>query len=235
MALDLDDRPDLDALRAKAEQIEGLVTPPSSEDEEGAASDASRAARRMTWYRGVENAVLDLSSAMPEGVEDYDVRKLLESVVELRRLLEDDLEASDPDGEVELATMQTADMVRRIRRRLLQQRLDEPRAAVDFILRTLSGVPISKLAALLGVSTKTVTAWRQGRAVRQNVWRVVLVAQVVMNLRASMTPRGMVMWFEAERDQLGGRTPTQLLKDDEAAAYSALIDLALGGRAQLAG
>src|SRR4051812_32906452 len=112
---------DLDALRAKVEHVEDVVTPPASDDEQPQGR-ASRAARRLAWYRGVEDAVLDLSNAMPEGLEDFDVRKLLESLVELRRLLDSDPAASDSDGEVELVTMQTADIVRRIRRRLLHQR-----------------------------------------------------------------------------------------------------------------
>lgn len=149
------------------EQVEDLVTRPAAEDEQRE-SPTPRAERRLTWYRGVEDAVLDLSNAMPEGVDDYDARKLLEFMLELRRRLENDPHAEDSGGEIELTTMQMADVVKRIRRRLLHQRLDDPRIAVDFILRTLAGVPIAEVAALLGVSTKTVTAWRQGSAVRQN-------------------------------------------------------------------
>jgi transcriptional regulator with XRE-family HTH domain len=234
MITDLEMVPDLESLRAKAEQVEDLVTPPLSEDERAKAGLGQRAERRLAWYRGVEDAILDLSNAMPEGVEDYDVRKLLESMVELRRLLEEDPEAQDPAGEVELVTMQTADIVRRIRRRLLHQRLDDPRIAVDFILGTLRGIPVTELAALLGVSTKTVSAWRQGGAVRQRTARVVLIAQVLAHLRGSMTPRGMLMWFAAERDQLDGRSPRELLDLDQAAAYPALTGLARGGRGQLA-
>lgn len=234
MSTDLDIRPKFDMLRAKLEQVEDLVTSPASEDEQPE-SPTPRAERRLDWYRGVENAVLDLSNAMPEGVDDYDIRKLLELMLDLRRHLENDPRAEDPRGEVELTTMQTADIVKRIHRRLLDQRLDDPRLAVDFILRTLAGVPIGEVAALLGVSTKTVVTWRQGGSVRQNARRVVLVAQVLAYLRKYMTPRGMIMWFEAERDQIGGRTPLNMLHDDAAAAYPALIGLARGGCGQLAG
>jgi hypothetical protein len=159
---------------------------------------------------------------------------LLESLMELRRRLDGDVEARDPTGAIELVTMQTADIVRRIRRRLLHQRLDDPRLAVDFILRELAGIPVSELATLLGVSTKTITAWRNGGAVRQHTRRAIVIAQTVAQLRGSMTPRGLVMWFEAERTQLGGRTPLETLDRDEAASYSALVELARGGRGQLA-
>ncbi len=226
--------PDLDVLRAKVEHVEDLVTPPASEDEEHLGR-GTRAARRMAWYRGVEDAVLDLSNAMPEGLEDFDVRKLLESLVELRRLLDSDADASDPGGEVELVTLQTADIVQRIRRRLLHQRLDDPQVAAEFILRSLTGIPVGELATLLGVSTKTVSAWRHGGAVRQNTRRIVVIAQTLAYLRGSMSPRGAVMWFDAARDQLRGETPLQLLERDAAAAHAALVELARGGRGQLAG
>ena len=50
-----------------------------------------------------------------------------------------------------------------------------------------------------------------------------------------MSPRGAVMWFDAARDQLRGETPLQLLQRDAAAAHAALVELARGGRGQLAG
>lgn len=56
-----------------------------------------------------------------------------------------------------------------------------------------------------------------------------MVAQVLAHLRTFMTPRGMSMWFDAERDQLDGRTPLELLEEDEAAAYPRLIGLAKAG------
>lgn len=231
---ELDIRSEFDVLRAKVAQVEDLVTSPASEDEQPE-SPTPRAERRLAWYRGVEDAVLDLSNAMPEGVDDYDVRKLLELMLDLRRHLENDPRAEDPGGEIELTTLQAADIVRRTRRRLLHQRLDEPTAAIDFILHVLAGVPVGEVALLLNVSTKTVATWRQGGAVRHNARRVVLVAQVLAYLRKFMTPRGMIMWFDAQRDQIGCKTPLELLAEDEAAAYPALIGLARGGCGQLAG
>jgi hypothetical protein len=64
---------------------------------------------------------------------------------------------------------------------------------------------------------------------------VVVIAQVVRRLRGSLTPRGLLMWFDAERDQLDGATPLQLIERDVAVAHSALLALAEGGRGQLAG
>jgi hypothetical protein len=178
--------------------------------------------------------VLDLSNSMPEGAEDYDVLKLLGFVVDLRRALESDPDAHDRTGEVEIATMRMADVVKRVGRRLLHERLDDPQAAAAFVLETLGDVSVSEVAALLGVSTKTVGSWRQGSRVRNNTRRVIVIAQALSYLRSSMTATGIVMWFDAERDQLGGLTPLALLEQDEASAHAKLIGLARATRGQLA-
>ncbi len=226
---------DIEKLAERAKQVEDLVTPPRSVEERDHADDRrSRAERRAAWFARVEDAVLDLSNTMPEGTEDYDVRKLLGFAVDLRRAVEADPDVRDASGEVEVATMRMADVVVRVRRRLLHERLDNPQAAVSFVLTTLSGVGVSEVAALLGVSTKTIGAWRQGSRVRQNVRRVVLIAQVLSYLQASMTARGIVMWFDAARDQLAGRTPLELIEEDEASAHATLIRLARASRGQLA-
>jgi hypothetical protein len=228
---------DLEGLREKAEQIEDLVTPQASIEErvKDKRRRPSRTDRRRAWHRQVEDAVLDLSSSMPEGIEDYDVRKLFELVVELRHLLDTDPDVLDTDGSVELATMRVADIARRLHRRLAHEQLDDPQVAVKVVLDGLARVPVSDVARLLGVSTKTVRAWQRGSPVRQNATRVVLIAQLLSYLRSSMSAVGVVMWFDAERDQLGGQTPLRLLEQDIASAYPLLTDLARGARAQLAG
>lgn len=227
------------ALHEKAVQVEDLVTPPTSVEEKPPSAGSAKLStpeRRMQWHQRVQEAVLDLSVTFPEGVEDYDVRKLLEFTLELGRLIEADKDAGDPAGKVELATMRAADVVRRIQRRLLRQHLDNPAAALELIFGLFANVSVSEVARLLGVSTKTVGSWKQGSPVRQNEKRrrVVLLAQVITYLRDSMSPHGIVMWFDAERDQLGGRTPLEVLERDPNAA-ELLIGLARGSRGQLAG
>ncbi|HVO53022.1 MAG TPA: hypothetical protein VMT37_01275 [Solirubrobacterales bacterium] len=228
--------PNIEELRFKAEQIEGLVTPPASvEERDGRRRKRSLAERRQDWHGRVVDAVLDLSNSMPQGVEDYDVRKLLEQVVALRRLLDADPEARDADGEIDLATMKTADIARRLHRRLVHDQLDDPQVAVRMVLSGLEQVSVTDIARLLGVSTRTVRSWQGGNPVRQNAARVVLIAQLLSYLRSSMTAVGVMLWFDAERAQLSGRTPFELLETDVAGAYEQLIDLARGSRAQLAG
>lgn len=226
----IDEHEGLDVLRNKAERVRQLVAPAH----ERTAAVAQAAAERASWYASLEDSVLDLSNALPRGTEDYDARKLFEFLVGLRRAIDADPTAADAQGEVELATLKMRDVVRRIARRLEHDDLDDPRNAVDSILATLSGVPVGDLARMLGVSTKTVGAWRAGRPVTRNVPRIVVLAQLLTYLRASMTPTGLVMWFDAPREQIGGRTPLALLDEGGAPAREALVSLARGARGQLA-
>jgi DNA-binding transcriptional regulator YiaG len=234
MATAVRQAPNLEELRFKAEQIEDLVSPaggpPVREDQ-----DSGLVERRLAWHQQVVDAVLDLSNSMPEGLEDYDVRKLLELVVELRRSLDADPDGRDSNGEIELATMQAADIARRLHRRLVHEQLDDPQLAAELIFSALTQLPVSEMARLLGVSTKTVRSWQHGSPVRQNGDRVVLIAQILTYIRSSLSAVGVKMWFEAERDELGGSTPLQLLDEDPAKAYETLISIARGSRGQLAG
>jgi hypothetical protein len=215
-------------LRVKAQDVRALAAGPP-------APGPAAARRRAAWVHALEDAVVDLSGALPEGTEDYDARKLFEFLVALRRAVAADADGTDAAGEVELATAMFADVVARIARRLEHDELDDPRRAAHAIFATLRGVGVGDLSRLLGVSTKTVNAWRAGGPVTRKAGRVVVLAQLLTYLRASLTPVGLVMWFDAPRDQLGGRTPLQLLDGDEAAAREALVGLARGGRGQLAG
>lgn len=224
MSIVLEQTQELAHLRDKASQVEELVT----------VGERTGSDLRQDWYRHVEDAVLDLSYALPEGTEDYDARKLLEFQVGLRRAIDADPDARDERGEVELAALKMADVARRIGRRLEHSELDDPRAAADFIFDTLRGVGVTDLARLLGVSTKTVNAWKAGGPVTRNGRRVVVLAQLLTYLRASMTPAGLIMWFDAPRGQLDGSTPLELLDEDEAKAREPLLSLARGARGQLA-
>ena len=224
-------------LRGKAERVGQLVSPPQSLLERRLIDTVppSRVQRRQDWYRGLEDAVLDLSDALPEGTEDYDARKLFEFLVELRRAIDADADATDERGEVELATMKMRDVVHRISRRLEHDQLDDPQTAAGAIFRTMRGTGVGDLSRLLGVSTKTVNTWKAGGPVTRKAERIVVLAQLLTYLRASMTPVGLMMWFDAPRHQLDGRTPLELLNDNEATARESLVSLARGARAQLAG
>lgn len=229
----LADTPELGTLRHKAEHVRELIAPvrvaPARE-----AVELARERRRRSFAQ-LEDAILDLSSALPQGTEDYDARKLFEFLVGLRRAIDADPQVRDERGEVELQSLMMRDVLQRIERRLLHDELDDPRAAADFVFATLERVPAGDLARLFGVSTKTIGAWKAGRPVARNGERAVVLAQLISYLRASLTPVGIVMWFDAERDQLAGRTPLELLDRSVASAREPLVALARGARGQLAG
>jgi hypothetical protein len=196
-------------LRSKASQVEELV-------------------ETAIDYRKVEDAVLDLANALPAGTEDYEAKQLFVYLTELRRAIDD-------GGDAQLAAMRMGDVARRLERRLAHAALESPEEAVRFTLANLEPLTVTEIARLLGVSTKTVGAWRSGKPVKQNVNRVLLVAQLVSYLRYGMTATGLKLWFENPADVLGGRSPLELLDADLTAAWEPLIAYARGGRGQLAG
>jgi hypothetical protein len=222
-------------LRSKAEAIESLVG--KRDDERPVAADKLdwRADRRMAWYRGVEDAVLDLANALPAGTEDYDALQLFRFLTELRRAIDEDADVRDEAGRVSLAATRMRDVLRRLERRLEHSLLDDPDAAARYVFTQLDSIPATALAQMLGVSTKTIGAWRSGKPVKQRTERVKLVAALVFYLRHTMTQTGVLMWFEDEADLLDGRSPLAMMDESVASAWAPLVANARGGRGQLAG
>jgi hypothetical protein len=222
-------------LRSKAELVENLVE--RSVDERPSVDEKlkARVERRWGWYRRVEDAVLDLTNALPAGTEDYEARQLFVFLTELRRAIDDDPKATDKAGRVQLAAMRMADVARRMERRLEHSVLENPDEAARYVFGQLDSIGVTEVARLLGVSTKTVGAWKAGKPVKQKVERVKLIAQLVAYLRYSMTQTGLLMWFDNEADVLGERSPLQLLNENVRAAWEPLVSYARGGRGQLAG
>lgn len=183
-------------------------------------------------HRRLEDGVLDLSTRLPAGTEDYEARRLFEYTVALRRALEPD----EPDLDSALLTLVNfLDVLKRMERKLAHTRIEDPVEAVGFLLRVLSTQADEDVAELLGVSTRTLSAWRAGtRPSRASAGQILLVAQVVMYLRTSMTPRGLILWFRAPHDALDNMSPLELLQKDLDQAERLLRPLARGGRGQLA-
>jgi DNA-binding transcriptional regulator YiaG len=179
-------------------------------------------------YRKVEDAVLDLANALPAGTEDYEAKQLFVYLTQLRRAIDD-------GGDAQLAAKRMADVARRLERRLAHAALESPEEAVRFALANLEPLTVTEVARLLGVSTKTVGAWRSGKPVKQRVERVLLVAQLVWYLRSGMTATGLKLWFENPAGLLKGKSPLELLDADVHSAWEPLVAYARGGRGQLAG
>lgn len=226
------------ALDLAAEEREDLI---ERADEIGDLAETSEAevgkeaaGERMRWYRELQDRVLDLCNVLPAGAVDYEARRLLQFMAELGQAIEDDPDAVDPRGRVRLARMRMLDVARRLKRRLQHRALDVPEEAARFVFDSLPEIPATELSELLGVSTKTIGAWKQGKPVKTNADRVILVARLLAYLRMSMTPHGFMLWFKAKQDALGARTPQQVLDQGRQERLIALTTLARGGRGQLA-
>lgn len=91
--------------------------------------------------------------------------------------------------------------------------------ALRVVGELLSKASAQEMATILGVSAKTLAAWRDGAEIRSsNAKRLVLVARCLLLLRATMTPTGLLMWFQAPVAQLDGRSPVEEMDRDPGAA-----------------
>jgi DNA-binding transcriptional regulator YiaG len=138
---------------------------------------------------------------------------------------------------------------RRLRLRLEQMRqvfrdlaagqpVDERRPADEvarWLVQTLD-VPQSRLAPLLGVGGRTLQRWvSESDATRpsgEDERRLRVVARLANQLRHGLTGRGVAAWFERPRIELEGRTPAELLGDEQ--AFPRLATLASSARSSLA-
>ncbi len=131
--------------------------------------------------------------------------------------------------------VQILDILKRLERKLEHTRIEDPVEATQYVLESLRGVPDEEVAELLAVSTRTLGNWRGSSAPRgQGAARLLLVAQVLMYLRPSMTPRGLSLWFRSPHPGLDGRSPVQLMESAPDEAETRLRQVARGGRGQLA-
>src|SRR6266511_1273083 len=137
-------------------------------------------------------------------------RELLLLLEDLRDAIDADPEAADPQW----------------RQREVLQR---------FVAERLADVEVGAVARLLATTPRMVSQYRRGEVgqIRRNPNRVTLVGQLVSELQYSMTPRGVLLWFDAPMAALRGRTPRELLDRDPVANRGPLMSLARGGRAQL--
>jgi hypothetical protein len=95
--------------------------------------------------------------------------------------------------------------------------------------------PQSEIAGLVGTSTKTFfSRWMTGETTPdgEEARRLRLVAQLVNQLRFSLTNAGVLHWFDRSQPPLGDRTPRQALDDPEATPL--LYQLATGLRSSVA-
>lgn len=226
-----------DSLLGKAEELGALVQPPLRRDEHPERELEERASRRWDWYRCIEDSVLDIANLLPAGTEDYEARKLFETLTKLRRAIEGDPAITDQRGLVSLACVQMLDVLGRMCRALEHTELEDPQQAGRFLFNRLAALPAAELAELLAVSARTIGTWKRGGSIRTHPRRVQLAAQLCTYLLPATTPTGILMWFRTPAEVLNGQSPLELMGQSEptAATWTQLVDFARGARGQLAG
>ncbi|MDO5051855.1 MAG: hypothetical protein Q4E05_03065 [Pseudoclavibacter sp.] len=174
------------------------------------------------------DTALDLVAELPEGAGDAEARNLLLFIRQLRHAVA----ASDVAG-TRLAALSVQDVLRRMSLRLERELVEDAGVALRVVGELLSKASAQEMATILGVSAKTLAAWRDGAEIRSsNAKRLVLVARCLLLLRATMTPTGLLMWFQAPVAQLDGRSPVEEMERDMNDAWTRLQDFAAGGRAR---
>lgn len=219
-------------------ELNTAIEPYQRRGERDLRMDAVSRKRRVTardgWFEHLRSEVIEVARSPAWRDHDLTVELLL-TLEDMRRAIEDDPDALDEGWHVRMAMQLMRTVVQAMVRQIDHELIDDPVAAAKLVIEEFRRIEAHEVARLLGVSTKSVANWRRGRVeqIKRNPARIVLIGQLVYELRNSWTPRGVLMWFDAARDQLRGKTPRELLDADVANATRRLIPLARGGRAQL--
>lgn len=154
-------------------------------------------------------------------------------IAALRAIEREDEEAARDDLRIRL------EQLRHVYRDLADMRpayLERPVDELVGWLNDILGVPQPRLAAILGVSPRTLQRWLSASGstapVDADADRVRLIASAVAHLRHSLTGRGVIEWFERPHPMIGERSPLQIL--DEPDALQRISRLAASTRSSLA-
>jgi hypothetical protein len=228
-----------DALRERAQLIErdvdaALAVELLLAEVAGETEHSDRVAERQRLFEDLRDAILGLARSPAWRSHDLSVELLL-TLEDLRSAIESDPEGLDPMWRQREALMLMRVVVQAMLRQLDHEAIDDPAVAAKLVADTLDELETQEVARLLGATPKSVDNWRKGRVaqIKRNPNRIVLIGQLVYELRNSMTPRGVLMWFDRPRPQFGERTPRELIDADVGDAAGKLLPLARGGRGQL--
>jgi len=193
-----------------------------------------RVTERDRWFERVRGEVVTLARDPMWRDRALKVELLL-TLEDLRAEIALDRDGLDEEWKVRYAMKIMHVVVQAMLRQLDHAAIDDPAVAARLVTEELRNVEIGEVARLLGATTKSVRNWREGRVeqIKRNPDRIALIGQLVYELRNSMTGHGILLWFDAPREQFAQRTPRELIDGDVADAGRKLLPLARGGRAQL--
>lgn len=226
-----------DTLREQAHVIEHDIDEAlalGSPDVAVANERRQRLRHRQRLFGELRDAVVTLARSPLWRAHDL-ARELLLTLEDLRSAIDADPKGEDPQWREREALMRMRVVIQAMVRQLDHGAIDSPPVAAKLVAETLADIEVGEVARLLGATTKSVDNWRRGRVdqIKRNPSRIALIGALVYELRASMTPRGILLWFDRPREQFGGRTPRELIDADVAVAAGKLMPLARGGRGQL--
>jgi hypothetical protein len=191
--------------------------------------------RCWTAFGEFERVVLALVKSSPWD-RDGLAPELVDETEHLKRLMEQDTGLRDPRWEIRETIDQIDDLFRTMVRRIERQNIDDPRIASRWIVTQLYPHTGEGLTQLIGVDERGLMRFAESgeRPAGLNPKRLVLVAQLIYDLRDSRDEEGILLWFSTPRYQLADRTALQLLAEDVDSASMPLRSLARGARGQLA-
>ena len=205
-----------DALRERIEalalDLDAALTPydePSTRDlRNDPVSRKRRVNARDRWFERVRSEILGLARD-PAWRDHALMIELLLTHEDLRAEIALDPDALDPEWKVRYVMKIMRVVVAAMLRQLDHEAIDDPVVAAKLVADELRNVEVGEVARLLGTTRKSIRNWRGGRIdqIKRNPDRIVLVGQLVYELRNSTTGHGILLWFDAPREQFGGRTP----------------------------
>lgn len=171
------------------------------------------------------DVALELYSEWPVTAPSTEIRGLL---ILLKRARTAHAQGDEEGFDLALAGMRT--VLSRIRHQVTLTRVEDPRGAVELLDESLAGWSNEEIARVVGTQPRVLSNWRSGTTPRRAALeRLQLVAELVVELRTAMTPRGIRMWFDNPVPQLAGRSPVEVLDQSDPQAPVALVGFARGG------
>lgn len=225
-------------VEALAHELDAALKPydePSTRDlRNDPVSRKRRVTERDRWFERVRGESLALMRNPAWRDHALGVELLL-TLEDVRAEISGDPDALDREWKVRYVMKVMRVVVAAMLRQLDHEAIDDPVVAAKLVVDELRNVAVGSVARLLGATTKSVRNWRDGNVeqIKRNPDRIVLIGQLVYELRNSMTGHGILLWFDRSREQFAGRTPRELIDADVAEAEPLLLSLARGGRAQL--
>jgi hypothetical protein len=173
--------------------------------------------------------------ALVDGTSNPVGTELLAALLDLDTEIDADPSGMDHEWTVRRAADHVQDLIHVFLDKEAAISLQDPPVAVTETLAALEGTDQATLAAVFGVTPRTIRTWQSAppQEIRRNPDRAVVIAEIVRELRGTMSARGVILWLQERRTELDGQTPLEAIEHDPIRARETLTPLTLAARAQL--